>query len=81
MPSIGTAKTSKALIETLPAVASSTAAVVAMENPGALPAIPMMTDSKSDIAPGFSVALISHLLWLKIKRTTLKIFYFCRCTA
>ncbi len=56
MPSMGRAKMMSALTETVPAVASSTAAVVATEKPGALPARPMMMDSKKDSAPVRNVA-------------------------
>ncbi len=67
MPSIGTAKMNKALTDTVPAEAKRTAAVVAIENPGALPATPMMTDSNNDMAPAFNVAVvIAKLLEIKI---------------
>src|SRR5947207_1422460 len=61
MPSIGTAKIKSAPGESVPAVPSRTAVVTAMVQPGALPAMPITTDSKSESAPAFSSVFMRSL--------------------
>src|SRR3978361_1569652 len=57
MPSIGTAKINSAFGATVPAAPSKPAMATAIENPGALPATPIMMDSKNDNEPAFNSAI------------------------